>query len=76
MLYHLVKKSIHTVIRQKNVDVLNSVHYVGRFGFGLLDAAALVNAADPAKFKTVPEKTICVIDSKDSIGMGLPKYVI
>lgn len=32
-----------------------------RFGFGLLNAAALVNAADARVYKTVPDKNICVI---------------
>ena len=32
-----------------------------RFGFGLLNAAALVNAADPSVYKSVPEKNLCII---------------
>jgi len=30
-----------------------------RFGFGLLNAAGLADAADPAKYKTVPGKVVC-----------------
>ncbi|XP_013409557.1 neuroendocrine convertase 1 [Lingula anatina] len=39
------------------------------FGFGILDALALVETADPATWKTVPEKSICEVDVTD----GLPK---
>lgn len=38
-----------------------------RFGFGLLNAAALVNAADPKVFKSVPEKNLCIISPSDDI---------
>jgi proprotein convertase subtilisin/kexin type 1 len=31
-----------------------------RFGFGLLNAAALTKAADPTVYKTVPEKVVCL----------------
>lgn len=30
-----------------------------RFGFGLLNAAGLAYAADPTKYKTVPDKVVC-----------------
>jgi len=30
-----------------------------RFGFGLLNAAGLADAADPFSYKTVPDKFIC-----------------
>ena len=43
-----------------------------RFGFGLLHAQDLVNAADPAVFQSVPEKSICEVDSAD--GDGLPRW--
>ncbi|KAK3096815.1 hypothetical protein FSP39_003549 [Pinctada imbricata] len=33
------------------------------FGFGLLNAAAMVKAADKNTWKTVPEKTICYVES-------------
>lgn len=32
-----------------------------RFGFGLLNAKALVDLADPATWKHVPEKTQCIV---------------
>lgn len=35
------------------------------FGFGLLNAAALVDTADPSTWKTVPNKTICYVNSTD-----------
>ena len=43
-----------------------------RFGFGLLNAAALVNAADPAVFKSAPEKHICEVEPDPRSG-ALPK---
>ena len=43
-----------------------------RFGFGLLNAAALVNAADPKVYKTVPPKSVCTIYS-NSTEDGFPK---
>ena len=36
------------------------------FGFGLLNAAGLVNASDPQHFQTVPEKSVCVVSAKDT----------
>ena len=45
-----------------------------RFGFGLLDAASLVDAAHPAHYKTVPAKSICTVESAGN-SSGLPKYV-
>lgn len=30
-----------------------------RFGFGLLNAAALANASNPRVFRSAPEKTVC-----------------
>ncbi|XP_073480637.1 neuroendocrine convertase 1 isoform X1 [Aquarana catesbeiana] len=36
-----------------------------RFGFGLLNAKALVDLADPKTWKTVPEKKICIIKDSD-----------
>ena len=42
-----------------------------RFGFGLLNAAELVNAADPQVFKSVPEKFVCVVES--TAASGLPQ---
>ena len=30
-----------------------------RFGFGLVNAAALTNAGDPSVFKSVPGKSVC-----------------
>jgi len=36
-----------------------------RFGFGLLNAAALVDAANRSLFKTVPEELVCLVE-KDS----------
>ena len=44
-----------------------------RFGFGLLNAASLVDAADATTFKTVPEKSICSVDSGNH--SGLPQLV-
>lgn len=32
-----------------------------RFGFGLLNAKALVDLADPLTWKHVPEKTQCIV---------------
>ncbi|KAG8430701.1 hypothetical protein GDO86_020116, partial [Hymenochirus boettgeri] len=32
-----------------------------RFGFGLINSKALVDLADPAKWKTVPEKKECIV---------------
>lgn len=32
-----------------------------RFGFGLLNAKALVDLADPATWKHVPEKKLCIV---------------
>ena len=43
-----------------------------RFGFGLLNAAELVNAANPKKFKSVPDKTICVVEATSGDGV-LPR---
>lgn len=34
-----------------------------RFGFGLLNAAALVNAADPKLYKSVPQKAECIVSA-------------
>ncbi len=34
-----------------------------RFGFGLLNAAALVNAADPKTYRSVPDKVICTVET-------------
>lgn len=42
-----------------------------RFGFGLLNAKALVDLADPATWKHVPEKKICIVRD-DSFQ---PRYV-
>ncbi|XP_040198430.1 neuroendocrine convertase 1 isoform X1 [Rana temporaria] len=36
-----------------------------RFGFGLLNAKALVDLADPKIWKTAPEKKICIIKDSD-----------
>ncbi|XP_072272237.1 neuroendocrine convertase 1 [Pyxicephalus adspersus] len=36
-----------------------------RFGFGLLNAKALVDLADPKTWKTVPEKKICIVKDSD-----------
>ncbi|KAK1345107.1 hypothetical protein QTO34_013814 [Cnephaeus nilssonii] len=36
-----------------------------RFGFGLLNAKALVDLADPRTWKSVPEKKVCVIKDND-----------
>lgn len=35
------------------------------FGFGLLNAARMINAADPKEWKHVPEKYICYVTSDD-----------
>lgn len=32
-----------------------------RFGFGLLNAKALVDLADPVTWKHVPEKKLCIV---------------
>ena len=42
-----------------------------RFGFGLLNAAALVEEADPTTFKSVPEKHVCAVDSEADSGLPL-----
>nr|KAF6441783.1 proprotein convertase subtilisin/kexin type 1 [Rousettus aegyptiacus] len=36
-----------------------------RFGFGLLNAKALVDLADPRTWKSVPEKKVCVVKDND-----------
>ena len=43
----------------------------GRFGFGLLNAAALANAADRAVYKNVPAKEICEAEAEPE--SNLPK---
>lgn len=43
-----------------------------RFGFGLLNAKALVDLADPATWKHVPEKKLCIVRD-DSFQ---PRFVI
>lgn len=35
-----------------------------RFGFGLLNANALVDLADPKRWKGVPEKRECIVKDK------------
>lgn len=35
-----------------------------RFGFGLLNANALVDLADPKRWKSVPEKRECIVKDK------------
>lgn len=35
------------------------------FGFGLLNAARMINEADPKHWKHVPEKYICYVESED-----------
>ena len=40
-----------------------------RFGFGLLNAASLVTAADPVTFRRVPEKGVCTVDSGQHSGL-------
>ncbi|CAH1797743.1 unnamed protein product [Owenia fusiformis] len=44
-----------------------------RFGFGLLDALNMVEAANPATWKNVPAKHICEVTSKNA--KGLPKKI-
>lgn len=44
------------------------------FGFGLMNAARLINAADPAHWQHVPEKFICYVQS--DISSNLPQYVL
>lgn len=41
-----------------------------RFGFGLMNAAALVEMANPKTWQTVPEKSICVLQANQQ---GLPR---
>lgn len=36
-----------------------------RFGFGLLNAKALVDLADPRTWVSVPEKKVCVVKDND-----------
>lgn len=36
-----------------------------RFGFGLLNAKALVDLADPRTWNSVPEKKVCVVKDDD-----------
>ncbi|KAG9487990.1 hypothetical protein GDO78_007669 [Eleutherodactylus coqui] len=36
-----------------------------RFGFGLLNAKALVDLADPQTWKSVPEKKVCIVKDSD-----------
>lgn len=43
-----------------------------RFGFGLLNAEALVNAADPANFTNVPEKSVCVVSTEEDNDLPRP----
>lgn len=43
-----------------------------RFGFGLLNAKALVDMADPVTWKHVPEKKLCIVRD-DSFQ---PRFVI
>lgn len=43
-----------------------------RFGFGLLNAKALVDLADPGTWKHVPEKKLCIVRD-DSFQ---PRFVI
>lgn len=43
-----------------------------RFGFGLLNAKALVDLADPVTWKHVPEKKLCIVRD-DSFQ---PRFVI
>ena len=42
-----------------------------RFGFGLLNALALVDAAEPSSYVTVPEKHVCAVDSDAESGLPL-----
>ena len=37
-----------------------------RFGFGLMNADLMITAADAEVFRTVPEKSICTVDSKEN----------
>lgn len=43
-----------------------------RFGFGLLNAKALVDLADPATWKHVPEKKLCIVRDESF----QPRFVI
>ncbi|XP_014668291.1 PREDICTED: neuroendocrine convertase 1-like [Priapulus caudatus] len=43
-----------------------------RFGFGLMNAAALVEMANPQTWKTVPEKKICTVSAAKE---SLPKFI-
>lgn len=43
-----------------------------RFGFGLLNAAAMANSADPMHYKNVPPSRVCDAATAEQ---QLPKYV-
>ena len=55
----------------------NHVEYIlqvnTRFGFGLLNADALVNLATKPGWETSPEKSICTIDVNDTNPDALPQ---
>jgi len=71
---HLIAwSSEYTPLKDNPGWILNGGGYWvnTRFGFGLMNAAAMANAADPTVYKTVPSKNVCVVEA--SLLSGLPR---
>ncbi|XP_038074037.1 neuroendocrine convertase 1-like [Patiria miniata] len=68
----------HIIVQTSNVDLLKGAHGVTwrpnaaglnfseHFGFGMLDAQAMVDLANPDTWTRVPEKSICTIEASHS----------
>ncbi len=74
----LVRCRWHSGLEHHHLSTLTiylSLQVNSRFGFGLLNADALVNLALEPNWETSPEKSICTVDVKDVNPEAVPQWV-